>query len=131
MPWLYWVLFILTVIPYLLAGTAGYCRTRDFGRLDNHHPRLQQQQLTGIGARAVAAQGNAWEALAVFVTVVLIAYMAGLNEASLALPATLFLIARVLHAVFYLFNLATLRSLVFMAGMFTCMYIVYLAAAAV
>lgn len=35
-------------------------------RGDNKEPRIQALQLTGVGARAMAAQANSWETLAVF-----------------------------------------------------------------
>ncbi|MDG2272722.1 MAG: MAPEG family protein, partial [Halioglobus sp.] len=56
-------LIILSVLPLLCAWTAGYYRQKQLGRVDNKEPRLQSLQLTGAGARAVAAQSNTWEAL--------------------------------------------------------------------
>lgn len=123
-----YVLFILAVAPVFLAGIAVRCRLKQFGSIDNNHPRLQQGQLEGVGARAMAAQQNAWEAAIVFVTTVFIAFAAGVSLQALTLPALLYLLFRVLHAAFYLMNLATLRSLVFCGGLFTCVYIVGLAA---
>ena len=44
-----------------------FSRMRQFGAIDNKDPRGQSAKLEGVGARAVAAQQNAWEALAVFI----------------------------------------------------------------
>lgn len=75
-----------------------------------------------------AAQQNAWEALPVFIAVVLIADAAGVDLHTLTVPALIFITFRVLHAVFYLMDLATLRSFTFSVSFFSCLYIFYLAA---
>ncbi|MFC6669960.1 MAPEG family protein [Marinobacterium aestuariivivens] len=128
MPVILYVLFISAVIPVLLAGVGNLFRARQFGRFDNEHPRLQQARLEGAGARAQAAQANAWEALTVFGVSCFIAYAAGVRLESLTLVALLFLACRILHAVFYIANLSTLRSLIFAVAMGCCFYIVYQAA---
>ncbi|WP_432698364.1 MAPEG family protein [Marinobacterium sp. YM272] len=123
-----YVLILLAIAPVFLAGVAVRCRLKQFGKIDNNHPRAQQSQLEGVGARAMAAQQNAWEAAIVFVTSVFIAFAAGVPLDDLTLPALLYLVFRLLHAVFYLTNLATLRSIVYCGGLFTCLYIVASAA---
>ena len=123
-----YILFFLTVFPVVLAGVAVSCRLRQFGTIDNNNPRAQQGQLEGIGARAMAAQQNAWEAAILFVVTLFVAYSAGLPLTSLDLPALLYLAFRLGHAVCYLADWATLRSIVYCGGFFTCVYIVYLAA---
>ena len=60
----FWCLLIVIAIPYLLAGLGGYLRYRQFGAIDNKYPRSQMAQAEGAAARAIAAQGNAWEAYA-------------------------------------------------------------------
>lgn len=127
MPPVLYVLFILAVAPILLAGVAVRCRLTQFGHIDNNHPRLQQSQLVGLGARAMAAQQNAWEAAILFVTTVFIAFAAGVPLETLSLPALLYLLFRVLHALFYLMNQATLRSIAFCGGLFSCVYMLGLA----
>ena len=62
----FWCLFVAALLPILIAFTGGYFKTQQFDSVDNNNPRAQSVQLTGTGARAVAAQSNAWEALAVF-----------------------------------------------------------------
>jgi len=91
---------IAVLTPYVLAGIGGYHKGKQFGKPDNNNPRAQSAQLTGAGARAVAAQQNAWEALAVFTASLAAAFFAGVEPASLALPALLFVAARIAHAVF-------------------------------
>ena len=88
----FWCLFIGCVIPYVLAPVAGYYKTRQFGTLDNKNPRAQTAALEGTGARAAAAQSNAWEALAIFTVAVLVNHAQGGDpgtSATLALMSTL------------------------------------------
>ncbi|GGO84626.1 membrane protein [Marinobacterium nitratireducens] len=128
MPVVLYVLFFVSILPVLLAGVGNFFRARQFGAFDNHHPRLQQAQLEGTGARVQAAQANAWEALMVFGSSCFIAYASGVPLESLSLVALVFLLCRILHAIFYIADLAMLRSLIFGVATLCCFYIVYLAA---
>ena len=126
----FWCLLVAVLLPYLLAGAAGYFKQKQFGAIDNHLPRVQGAQLTGAGARAWAAQANAWEALAVFASAVFVAHLAGADPARSATAAQLFVAARLAHAVCYLADWATARSLVFFVGMGSCLWLFVLAARA-
>lgn len=116
----FWCLLVTILIPYVLAGAGGYFRVRQLGTLDNKHPRTQAVELTGAGARAYAAQANAWEAVPVFAAAVFVSHLAGANPSTAALLSEIFVVARVLHAVVYLANLDVLRSLVFLVGFGCC-----------
>jgi uncharacterized MAPEG superfamily protein len=116
----FWCLLVTVLIPYVLAGTGGYFRVRQLGGLDNKHPRAQASQLTGAGARAYAAQANAWEAVPVFASSVLVSHLAGASPGTAALLSEVFVAARVLHAAFYLANLDALRSLSFLVAFGCC-----------
>ncbi len=107
----FWCLLIVTFLPFLWSIVGNVLRQRQFGRIDNNHPRQQQAQLTGAGARALAAQQNAWEALAMFTPAVLIAHFNGATAGQAATAAMLFVAMRVVHGVFYLTDLSTLRSI--------------------
>ena len=109
-------LLIATFLPFAWAFLGHAFRHRQFGKIDNNHPRLQQAQLTGIGARALAAQQNAWEALAMFTPAVLVAHLHGATAGHAAIAAILFIVARVVHGCLYLADLGSLRSLVWMVG---------------
>ena len=126
----FWCLLIAVFIPYVLAGMAGYYKGKQFGSVDNNYPRVQGAALTGAGARAWGAQQNAWEALAVFTAAVMVAHFAGADAGRSATAAVLFLVARVLHAVFYISDIATARSLIFFVGFGSCMWLFWLAASA-
>ena len=116
-------LLIAVLIRYVLAGIGGYHKGKQFGKADNNNPRVQAAQLTGTGARAVAAQQNAWEALAVFTASLAAAFFAGVEPASLATPALLFVAARIAHAACYLNDLASARSSSFLVGTLMCFWI--------
>ena len=115
----FWCLFIAVLFPYFLAPIAGYFKVQQLGNLDNTHPRLQSRELEGPGARAVAAQENMWEALAVFTAAVLVNHEISNDPETSAMLAIGFIAFRVGHAVFYIADLDKLRSLVFM-GAFAC-----------
>lgn len=116
-------LLIAVLTPYVLAGIGGYHKGKQFGKADNNNPRAQSAQLTGVGARAVAAQQNAWEALAVFTASLAAAIFAGVEPASLAAPALLFVAARIAHAACYLNDLASARSGSFLVATLACLWI--------
>ena len=128
MPLILHVLFVVSLLPILLAWIGALYRVRQCGRLDNHHPRAQQARLTGVGARVNAAQANAWESLAVFAAVCVIAIGSGLDLEGLDRAALLFLACRLLHPLLYAANLAWWRSTAYAVGMAACLYIVWRAA---
>lgn len=112
----FWCLFIGALIPTLLAFTGGYFKSQQFGNVDNNNPRQQSAQLTGAGARAVAAQSNAWEALAVFTAAVTVNSLGGGDPGTAATMSGIWLAARIVHAGAYLADKAPLRSLSFLVG---------------
>ena len=124
----FWCLFAIVVLPFILAGVGGYHRGKQFGSADNNDPRTQAANLEGTGARAYAAQANAWEALPMFTAAVFVAHLAGVPESEAAPFAITFVVMRILHAIFYIQGLATLRSLSFLIG-FVCVIALFVKAA--
>jgi uncharacterized MAPEG superfamily protein len=124
-------LLIIALLPYVIAGVGGYLRMQQLGVLDNNHPRVQAYQLEGIAARAWAAQANAWEALAVFGIVVIVAHLVHADPAASATAALVYLATRIAHPILYLADLATLRTLVFVVGLGCIARLVQLATAAI
>lgn len=120
-------LLIVAVMPYILAGLGGYFRMRQLGTLDNNHPRIQATRLEGIAARAWAAQQNAWEALAVFGVVVIVAHLVHADAEASATASLVYLATRFAHPVLYLANQATLRTLVFVVGLGCIARLIHLA----
>ena len=106
-------LFIGAIIPIILSWVGGYFRMQQFGKVDNKNPRSQSAALESTGARAVAAQQNAWESLAVFIAGVVALHARGAISDVAGTLAVVWVVARILHAVFYLIDLDILRTLAF------------------
>ncbi|MGI9592559.1 MAG: MAPEG family protein [Myxococcota bacterium] len=123
-------LLIVVLLPYALSTLGGYFRVRQLGTLDNKYPRIQATELEGIGARAWAAQANAWEAVAVFTAAVLVAHVAGADPEKSATAAIAFVVLRVAHAACYLANLDVLRSIVFLGSLAAAVRLFLLAGSA-
>ena len=123
-------LLVLAILPWVCAWIAGYFKHRQLGSVDNKNPRLQAMELSGAGARVVAAQANSWEALAIFSAAVLALSISGIPLASIANLALIFTGLRVLYIAAYLANQDALRSGVWLGGYGICIYFFYLALSA-
>ena len=120
-------LLILCILPLACAWIAGYHKHKQLGTVDNKEPRTQAMQLTGPGSRAVAAQGNSWEALAIFTAAVVALSIAGIDLDSVANLAMVYTALRIIYIPLYIGNIDKLRSLAFLGGFGICMYMFYLA----
>jgi len=120
------VLLVCCVLPILCSWISGYYRHKQLGVVDNKIPRLQNAQLTGVGARAVAAQHNAWEALAVYSAALLALNMAAVPVEKYTQLCLIFMIMRIMHAIFYMLNWDALRSIAYLVGYGICMYFLVL-----
>ncbi len=127
----FWCLAIGCFLPYVWGPFALSARLKLPGGLDNKNPRTQYTQLTGSAAHAIAAQANAFEALAVFTAAVIVAHLAHADPVWSARLAVAWLVARVLHGFFYLADLDALRSLIFFVGIACDVGLFVLAARAV
>ncbi len=123
-----WCLVVVLFMPILLAFTGSYYRGRAFGKADNKHPRLQAAQLEGAGARAYAAQENAWEAAIGFSAVILMAHVVGVPASDATPWAITFVVARILHPIFYIANIDLARSGVFLVGIVCLVRLIVMAA---
>jgi len=123
-------LLIVIFLPYVFSTLSGYFKVQQFGTLDNKYPRVQGAQLEGIGARAWAAQANAWEAVPVFSAAVLVAHVAGADPDKSATAAIAFVALRVLHGAFYLANQDVLRSVSFLGASACAVWLFVLAGSA-
>lgn len=121
------VLMMLCILPISCAWVSGYFRHQQLGVVDNKNPRTQNAQLTGAGARAVAAQLNAWEALAVYSAALLAVTIAQVPVASYATLTLVLLGCRIAHAVCYIANQDILRSLTFFGSYGISLYLFVMA----
>ncbi len=124
----FWCLFVGALLPYALAGWSVPYRSRQFGNVDLDQPRVQAEQMSGAGARVWGAQSNAWEALALFTATTLIAFGSGVDpQGSWATASVIWVVARMLHPVFYVAGWSVLRVVAFVTGLAMNLWIVVLA----
>ncbi|MET0893030.1 MAG: MAPEG family protein, partial [Pseudoxanthomonas sp.] len=98
-------------------------------RYNNRDPRdWQTKQTNPRSQRAHAAHLNGFESFPAFVAGVLMAQLAGVNPMTINLLAIVFVIARILHGVFYINNVQALRSLVWFVGFASAIALIVMAA---
>lgn len=117
-------LFIAALLPYLAKVPVAYAMQKA-GGYDNNHPRAQQNALTGFGARALAAHQNAFESLIIFAPAILLAITTNTTGDTIVNLAIVHVIARILFNVLYLYNISTLRSLVWSVATIASFSIIY------
>lgn len=103
---------IACAMPLLLTVIAKAGGARTGQPFDNNHPRAWLAKLSGWPLRANAAQQNSWEALPIFIAGVLMATVANVPQATIDFWAVWFIVARVIYAVLYVADQASLRSLI-------------------
>jgi uncharacterized MAPEG superfamily protein len=118
-----WMVLVAALLPYLAVGAA-----KSTSSYDNAAPRDFLARLTGWRARANAAQQNHFEAFAPFAAGVAFAEMAHAPQGTIDILAGLFIAMRVAYTAIYMAGLATLRSLVWFAGVICVIWLFVLAA---
>ena len=83
---------------------------------DNNHPREQQANLEGFGARALAAHQNAFESLIIFSVAILLAVATSTNNETVQLLAIIHVGSRVVYNLLYLLNISIFRSIIWAIG---------------
>jgi uncharacterized MAPEG superfamily protein len=107
-----WCVMVAGLLPYAGTGAAKW----GFRRFDNSNPRAWLALQTGFRARGNAAQANSFEAFPFFAAGVLTATWNHAPQATLDLLALAFVTVRVLYLAAYLADLASFRSLCWLAG---------------
>ncbi len=120
-------LIIGALLPLVAKAPMGYAQTRLPGGYDNHYPRQQQASLQGLGQRALGAHNNAFEAFPPFAAGVLLALFTVGPVQVAQLLCVVWVVARVLHIVFYLADINVLRSLSWLVGMVCSVWLMCLA----
>jgi uncharacterized MAPEG superfamily protein len=114
----FWCVVISAVLIYL-ARMPVTTAMKELGGYDNHLPRQQQTQLTGLGARALAAHQNSFEAFILFAVGVLMAHTTQTAGWLIDLLAIIFVISRIIYLACYWKDLTWQRSMVWLVG-FIC-----------
>ncbi|MEX3772121.1 MAPEG family protein [Pseudomonas sp. MYb118] len=112
----FWCVFISALLIYI-ARMPVTKAMKEQGGYDNHLPRQQQAQLTGFGARALAAHQNSIEAFILFAVGVLMAHTTQTAGWLIDSLAIIFVIARVLYLLCYWRDLAWQRSMLWLVGL--------------
>lgn len=113
MTFAYWCVLFAALMPIVWSGVAK----AGADAFDNSRPRVYLAAIQGYRQRANWAQQNAWEAFAPFAAGVVIASQVGVAQTTIDALAGVFMVARILHGVFYVTDRATLRSLVYIIGL--------------
>lgn len=118
----FWCILVVAILPYpiviLAKSKRGY---------DNRAPREQLAHAEGFRKRANWAQFNAFEAFPPFAAAIIIAHLQQVPQATTDMLALSFVAMRILHAVFYVLDKPTLRSLVWFVG-FACVVALFVLA---
>jgi uncharacterized MAPEG superfamily protein len=112
-------LIFAAFMPLLAKAPLGYLQAKQDGGYDNANPRAQQASLSGLGAKALAAHNNAFEAFPPFAAGVLLALWSQADLVTVQWLCVVHIVARVGHLGFYLLDLSTLRSISWVVG-FVC-----------
>lgn len=115
-------LVIVVFLPLLAKGPVAWAMNKE-GGYNNAHPRGQQAKLKGMGARALAAHQNAFEAVIFFTPAVMAALVTKQFDDSVQWAAIIFVVMRILYNILYIANQHTLRSLSWFTGMICSFYI--------
>jgi len=123
-----WCLLVGCLLPFVWSMATAPGRAALPEGIDNSNPRGQQARLQGLGARAVAAHANSWEALSIFTAAVLTAHVTEADPTWSAYLAVGWVVCRVLHGVVYLADIHLARSAAFMGALLCALGLFGLAA---
>ncbi|MFC0119256.1 MAPEG family protein [Pseudoalteromonas xiamenensis] len=101
----------MMLLPYLAKIPVAIYQQKA-GGYDNHMPRQQQASLTGLGARALAAHQNTFEAAIMFAIAFAVAVATQNTGGTIQGLFIGFIVLRVLYCVLYWLDVSTLRSIV-------------------
>jgi uncharacterized MAPEG superfamily protein len=115
-----WTL-VLALVQILLPAGA---RTLETGLKYNAGPRDEAGPPVGkITARLQRAQSNLFETLPLFTAAILIAHMAGRENAAVVQGAWIYLIARIVYVPLYAFGIPYARSVAWAIGLIGLLHI--------
>jgi len=112
MPLAYWCVLIAALLPYALGKYAKLGVPSD-----NRYPREDYENFPPRNRRAYAAHQNALESFPFFAVAVVIALTMGAPLYTVNVLAVLYILLRIAHALLYIFNKPTARSMTFAVAM--------------
>lgn len=125
MTFAYWCVLAAVFLPLAWVGIAK----SNVENFSNDYPRAAMARAEGRGLRAWWAEQNAFEAFPPFAAGVIIAHATGgAEQITIDVLAGLFILARILHGLFYINDKGLPRSFAWLAG-FACVIGLFVAAA--
>ncbi|WP_261925154.1 MAPEG family protein [Shewanella sp. NFH-SH190041] len=115
-------LTLAMLLPYMAKYPLAKAMRHD-GGYDNSEPRTQQSELTGFGARALAAHQNAFESLLIFACAVLAVLATDRVTVVAEIAAMVHIVARIVYHYLYLKDFDKARSLAWLIGMLSSLVI--------
>ena len=112
----FWCVFISALLIFVAKIPVAKAMNEQ-GGYNNHLPRQQQAQLTGFGARALAAHQNCFEAFILFAVGVLMAHTTQTAGWLIDTLAIIFVVTRIIYLLCYWGDWAWQRSLVWFIGL--------------
>lgn len=113
----FWCVLVAILLPLICSAIAKYGSGK-FTSRHNSDPRNFLDHLEGFPKRAHAAQLNSYEITPAFAAAVIIAHIAGNAQlVTIDVLAVLFITSRLLYIIFYIADLATMRSIVWLIGL--------------
>ncbi len=117
-------LFIAALLPFIAKVPVALAMNK-LGGYNNKYPRAQQAELTGFGARALAAHQNAFESFIIFAPAVLLAISTQNTGVFIEQLAITHVIARVLYNIAYLMNVGVIRTVIWAVGILSSFTIIF------
>ena len=119
----YMCLLICMLLPIFWAGVSKY----GYGdiKYDNESPRDHLSSLLGKAKNAYNAEQNCYETFPAFAAAVIIAHQIGNDQFMINMLCVVFLLTRILHGYFYISNKGSLRSIVFVLGLITNIWLFF------
>ena len=112
----FWTLLAAIALPWVMAALKKSPLAAN-GKYSNRAPRAMQSKLQGLSQRAFWAEQNGYEILPAFIAAVFVAHFAGADQVTADQIAVGFVFSRIIYSICYLMNWATLRSIVWLAGL--------------
>ena len=119
----YMCLLICMLLPIFWAGVSKY----GYGdiKYDNESPRDHLSSLSGIAQNAYNAEQNCYETFPASAAAVIIAHQIGNDQFMINMLCLVFLLTRILHGYFYITNKGSMRSIVFVLGLITNIWLFF------
>ena len=118
-----WCVLAACVLPVLTVGLAKANSIKlpsGGGRYNNDNPREWAKGLTGWQQRANAAQSNGFEILPIFISAIILAQQAHVDQVRIDNLAMAFVVLRLCYVAAYLMNVGWLRTVFWMGGIGIC-----------